>query len=192
MSANYPRLSVIERDSTHGHRESANGINHLLERVSILESWIVELVPSGYGAARLDIPEAFTLGAGWTTLPFDTQVLFPRGVSIDLGTDTFTLLVAGVWRYSVGFSLEGHNSSNGGRVTRLRVFNVTQGIGATEFVVGIGRNVEDTSASLTVIFDAPNNTDVYRVELGNGDDVTGGTLNASNVSLNYLDRLGNL
>jgi len=163
-------------------------------RINVLESLIVDLVPSAYGAVNELAPvPGFDLGAGWRTLPFDNESLTSaRGVTFDLANNTFQMDEIGVWRWSVGFSLEGHNSDNSGRATSIRFFNETTATPSGSFVIGIGRNVEDTSAGLGSMFEITDTSHVFRVEVGGGDVVTGGIIISAYAAFNYLSRLGSL
>jgi hypothetical protein len=149
---------------------------------------------SGYGAVsqEIDIPN-FDIGAGWVTLPFDTLTTpTQRGISFDLGAETFTFTAEGVWRFSGGFALQGHNNSQQARLTDMRLFNITQGTGTPGIPVPIARNAEDTTFIVTDLVTVPNETDVFRFELGGGDSITGGTLISTSIAFNFVDNLSSI
>jgi hypothetical protein len=199
---NYPRIPVRLKSWAEWLRRGAAAINYLLlhlgdteDRVSNLETVIVQLTVSGYGAVsqETDIPN-FDLGAGWVTLPFDTLTTpTQRGVSFDLGAETFTFTVEGVWRFSAGFAIEGHdNSPSSARLTNMRFFNITQATGSSGIPVPIARNIEDTTFIFTDLITVPNTTDVFRIELGGGDAVTGGTMIGTSLAVNFVDNLSSI
>ncbi len=173
---------------------TGQSILELSERVDLLESLIVQLVPAGYGGMNLLTPVPnFNLGAGYITVPFDNIVLAAqKGVTMDPSTDSFTPTVAGPWRFSVGLNLEGFSSSNQGRTTNLRFFNITDGVPALQtLVVGIGRNTEalDTTVAFIVDFVDLDINKAYRLEMGGGSTVTGGTL-TDRLAINFVGELG--
>jgi len=183
---------LSNRDASDQHPTTA--VTGLEGRLANLETLIVELTVSGYGSVSqdIDIPN-FDLGAGWVILPFDTlDTPTQRGISFDIGAETFTFTTNGVWRFSGGFSLEGHNNSQQSRLTHIRFFNITQGTGSNEIPVSIARNAEDTTFNFTNLINVPNDTDVFRIEIGNGDVVTGGTLIGTSIAVNFVDNLSSI
>ncbi len=168
-------------------------------RLDTVETLIIELTVSGYGGAIQDTDVALTIPTvTYNTLPVDTpQPLVQRGVSFNLGTEQFTFTQTGVWTAMIFFSLAGHNSSNGGRVFTMRLRNVTQGTFGDGVVIGVGRNVEDTFASVSYLFDITqanvDNGDSFLVEVGNADTaITGGTLVAGGIQVTLNSELGSL
>ncbi len=191
----FPRVAVYQPTQKESDRKHADGINYLLGRIDLLESLIVEMVISAYGSV---IQEAtisnFNIGAGWTTLPFDTLTTSPRGISFNTTNNTFQFENAGAWRISTGFNLSGHNSSNQGRTTNIRLWNVADSAEAGRISIGIGRNVEDTQINVSNIWNITedNLNEEYRFEVGGGSSVTGGDLTNHSIAANYLDRLSSL
>jgi len=175
-------------------RRELLGIRALEERVDLLEALIVELQPAGYAAASLGTGgEADTdIGAGWNPLDMiDTSTISPRGVEIfPSGDGTFRMTNDGIWQIALSLSFA-HNSSNGGRTTNIRMYNITQGFGPTGVPIGIGRNVEDTLATLSIMLDVTNTADHFRFEIGGGDSLTTVVWYALQVSFTRQGTLGN-
>jgi len=96
---------------------------------------------------------------------------------------TFTIDNTGIYILSLSGSFA-HNSSNGGRTTAIRLFNITTGspVGS-ELNIGIGRN--DTVIPATLMFELPlaNEDDVFRVDIGGGDSVTSVSFTSLTLSL---------
>ncbi len=130
----------------------------------------------GIGAAGMVNPTAGAdLGAGYNHLTlFDSELLPAKNVTIDLVNDQFSFDKAGLWELSWQLFFN-HNSSNSGRRTNLRLWDVTDNSQiAGDVPLGIGRNVEDsdTSSSFRFQLDASDVGHPIRLELGGGDVVT--------------------
>lgn len=169
-------------------------LNLAEERLNVLESVIVDLTVSGYGGGTQQANVAFGVTTGWTTIPLDTlRPADQRGVTVNLSNNSISVATESVWRLSYDFSIEGHNSSNSGRVTYIRMYNITDGIASPgEIVVGVGRNQEDTSNSGSFLFDvqpASVNKEIV-LQIGGGDAITGGDLIGASLQVNQISELG--
>lgn len=164
--------------------EAETWLQGLVDRVNLNESnleWMYNLFLDVFvivvkGGVRMTSPTPFAdLGVGWQTLDlFDEEIITPTGITMDLGTNTFTVNDASeiLFQISGAFS---HNSLNDGRETFVRLYNVTKGTGGNGIPLGTGRNVEITSlaasTAFTVVADgaqANSVGDVFRVEIGGG------------------------
>lgn len=167
----------VEGDIT--NQEDLNTIiTDLQQEVDTLrQNMIDNFVVAGYGGINLSTPDVGfpDLGDGWETLPADNAYFTaPRAVTQDVATDSLSILYPGVWIILIAVAFH-HNSSNSGRTTYLRLFDIDDGDApGKEYPLGIGRNVEDTSESVTfpVVIDEADAGHAFRVEIGGGDDVT--------------------
>lgn len=156
----------------------------------------LNLVPAGYGAAEQVVTiSPYEPGAGYITIPMDTPIIpQTRGMTLFLATNEFSFQAAGNWRLSVQLTISGHNSIGSARSTNIRFFNVTLGTPGDGYEVTIGRNTGDTTITVPTLVNIPENVldDVFRMEIGGGDNITGGDLTYVNFSINYIDRLADL
>jgi len=170
--------------------------DQLEARLDLLESTIIELVPSGYGGMSVDPPQSFDIVGAYTTVPFNTNnPLASRGLTINLTNDTVTFTTPGVWLFTFLFNIAGHNSSNGGRNYNIRIWNVTLGqVFGKSVQEGIGRNETYTVASFSVQVEVSqisvDDSHEYRIEVGGGDSATGGTLNLAIAQFSFVSELG--
>ena len=142
-----------------------------------IEAWTAaNFVVALYGnLTGPDNPGSF--GGAWTPITdySEQRIAVPRGITLDPVAGTFTIDYPGVYEVAVALTIEGHNSSNGGRVTNARFYDVTGGapLGAG-VAIGIGRNQEDTNATFVVPLELDENTDDHaiRLEIGDGDNVS--------------------
>ena len=126
-------------------------------------------VKAMYGQVRDNTPQAQTINAGWTPLlNYDTALPSPVGVTQNLAAGTLELLGPGVYSLNATFDIT-FTSSNAGRNTHMRLFNVTDGVAVIDFQVPIGRDVDGATAAVTGLFDAPTGNKVCRLEVGGGD-----------------------
>ena len=114
-----------------------------------------------------------SIGAAWTPVNwFTTETPTARGFTVDVPNGTVAPDNPGVYAVSVNVNIQGHNSSNGGRVTGLRLYDVTNGApvgGGAQ--IGIGRNQEDTFVGTTFLIEVATGGAV-RLEVGGYDSVT--------------------
>lgn len=112
-----------------------------------------------------------SIGALWEPLTFSMEAQPATAVHMTVDTVNGTVQphYSGAYAASVTVAFE-HNSSNNGRTTHMRLYNITQGVAGGSVVVGTGRNAEATSMSVSLVAVIENNNDVFRLELGGGDD----------------------
>jgi hypothetical protein len=158
-------------------------LNTLDDHVRLL---VENLVYAGYGGLRELGPTAFDVPALiYSTVPFSTvAVTTPKEVTQDPATNSLSVAKGGVWLLVVSGTLAGHDSSNQGRTFNLRLWNATESVGGSPIPIGVGRNVEDTNFSVTVLVELLDTDigDIYQLELGGVDAITGGEL----VGLNWM------
>jgi hypothetical protein len=168
-------------------------LREITRHIDAIEVVLPTLVIAGYGGMDLATPTAISLtGGGWVTVPFDAEEpAVPKGVTVNLGNETLTVDTAGLWRVNIGFNIEGHNEvASGGRTIFMRLYDVTAGTPGTSYPIGIGRNTADTDVNLGGLFQIAIAGNSIRLEIGGGDDVTGGTLVTANFQLNHVGELG--
>lgn len=141
-------------------------------------TWVPLLYP-GSGGMDMTAPELIgTIDSGWTILDqFDNNLFTPYGITTDPLGGTFTFEFLGLWQES--FSLFfAHNSSNSGRITYVRLWNVTAGAELARVPIGVGRNVEDTNSTFTILsrFSEADIGATLRWEIGGGDSFSAVTL----------------
>jgi len=197
VSSEYDKDSEITKDNTQPDSIWKKWLLSLFTNVETLNRIIVELVPAGYGGGRQIAPFAFTIPTvTYNPLRFDT--LSPsteRGVIFNTALNEIEFTEKGVWTLMVFFSLQGHNSDNGGRVFTIRAYNVTQSIAGNGVVVGVGRNVQDTFVSISYLIEITqaniDNNDNFRVEIGNADTaIINGTIVAAGIQTTHASELG--
>lgn len=128
-----------------------------------------------YGSVRMSAPQTGpNIGGGWQPLDRMDQVAVTSRLCETTPPGTFSVDYPGVYNLQTEVGFE-HNSSNGGRFTILRLFNVTAGAATSlQTSIGIGRNVEVTQWTGNLLFEA----DAYvasqtlRWEIGGGDSLT--------------------
>ena len=129
----------------------------------------------GRGAMEMSTPTAGAdIGIGWNVLDyFDAVSLQPYGVTLDTTNGLWRLDFTGLWQQVIALQFS-HNNSNSGRTTNLRIWNVTEASEVGRVAIGVARNVEDTMANLTALFDITSVqvNDVLRLEIGGGDTIT--------------------
>lgn len=160
----------------------------------------LEVVASLYGWAEQETDIPFDIPAlSYVTLPLELQFpvspLAPRGVTFDLGNDTFAVDLPGPWLLGTDFNIEGHDSSNQARTFFGRVYDVTADSPLSAGVtIGIGRNTEDTyiNSVFPIQITPGKEGNALRVELGGGSAVLGGDLINGGVWLMYMGELGSL
>jgi len=168
-------------------------LREITRHIDAIEGTLPNLTLAGYGGMDLTTPTAISLtGGAWVTLPFDTESpVVSKGITVNLSTETLVVDRAGIWRLNVGFNIEGHNEvPSSGRTIFMRLFDVTAGTPGASFPIGIGRNTADTNAYICVLTAIAIAGNSIRVEIGGGDDVTGGSLVAASFQLNHVGELG--
>ena len=113
------------------------------------------------------------IGAGWQDLNmYNTlSVATPRHVVVDLVNDTLSVDSEGVYQLSVAMSFN-HNSSNGGRITRVRLYDDNAGIPlGGGFQIGTGRSAESTSVGVSILFEVTAAMVDHKlaIQIGGGD-----------------------
>lgn len=144
---------------------------------------------SAYGAMEYDgVVVGFPdLGAGWQNIDIfnSLPVATPRHVTVNLGGSTVAVDTPGVFAITITISIN-HNSSNSGRTTRVRLFDVTDGQPLGDgYVIGTGRNAEATTASATILAELgvdDVNHDLI-VQIGGGAIYTSVEFNAATFSI---------
>jgi len=130
------------------------------------------LVFAAYGGIRLVTPTALPdIGAGWTTLLFDTAALtVPKNVVQDFANNGLSFNSVGVYSVNVSFTLT-HDENNASREIEARIYNVTSAIAGITTVIGISRNQPATNYAVQSLFEIPADHvgDLFVVEVGNGD-----------------------
>jgi len=197
VSSEYDADSETTKDNIQPDSIWKKWLLSLFTNVETLNRVIIELVPAGYGGGRQIANVALDIPSGsFNTLPFDTlSPATQRGVTFDTASNTLSFSTAGVWTVMINMSIQNHNSNNGGRVFTVRPFNITQAITGDGFVVGVGRNVQDTFVSISFLAEISqanvDNNDSFRIEVGNADTaITGGTLVASGIQTTHSSELG--
>ena len=124
------------------------------------------------------------LGAGWNVLNyFDTVSFAAYGAAVDPVAGTWDHDFLGLWSENLFFNFY-HDSSNQGRITYLRLWNVTNSVELGRSAIGIGRNQEATTFNYTGYFEigATELNAVLRWEIGGGDVVAVDVWNNLNFS----------
>lgn len=144
----------------------------------LLESVAVQVFAfAAYGAMHNAAPVLIgDLDIGWDTVPYDTlSVATPRGVVFSLANNTFQIVNDGVYFIGVSGAIA-HNELNAGRVTFMRLFNVTTATpDPVTYRMATGRNSDGTPIAwfaLTEVTEAEKGNE-YRLEIGGGDSYSG-------------------
>lgn len=146
-------------------------------RLTNVEEVLQNFVAVGYGGVNQPNPGVVRpdLGAGWQTVSSMTEAVLatPRYVTQSTGNSSLYLLRPGVWQISLFFTFD-HNTSNSGRVMNVRIRNASDNEGSQAIAVGVGRNVEVTTFSLTTLFEIGEDVvgDQMRLQVGAGDTIT--------------------
>ena len=156
---------------------------------------------AGYFGGTLNTPIANfdILAGGYELLPFDTifptAPYSPEGGVVDPGVNkAFYVTAPGIWQLSMSFDLQGHDSSNSGRTIFVEFYNVQSSSVVGRVAIGIGRDQQDTFFSYTGLIQI-NEADLYQwieIQVGGGNEVTGGTLVVSQFFFTYQSELGPL
>jgi len=146
---------------------------------------------AGYGGIRLATPTAASIGAGWTTVPFDTTVLTtPRHVTQDFAVNALRFDTEGVANISAALTIT-HNSSNSNwdRKFDIRLLNVDTGVPGMSFTVHTARRLTGTYFSATLLTDITVGeiNDRFVLQIGNSPDTYSSVVVDSAVlSANYV------
>ena len=148
----------------------------------------IAISPWGIGEMTLDAPDTGfpNLGGGWVTVTYDSSD-YDQNTVLTPATGEFQVASEGVWELQFTFAML-HNSTQSGRVTTVRIYDITNGIGGGGLNVGIGRNQEATQSTASIWFtaDGTNIGNTYRIELGGGDSVTVDEMTAARLALKKL------
>ena len=148
------------------------------------------LVFAAYGGIVLKTPTALPdIGAGWTTLLFDTpRLTTPRHVIQDFANNGIRFDHEGIYSINIAFTIS-HNENNSSRTIEVRLFNVTDGISGESTVIGISRNQPVTNFAAQMLADIGSTDigDLVVVQVGNGDTLlnvvdVAASFNATSVS----------
>ncbi len=146
---------------------------------------LAAFVGIGYGGMFSNAQRAApNLGGGWQIIEFDTlSVAVPAGVTLDLVNNQFSIDREGVFVLFLGFTFE-HNSSNSGRLTNVRLFNVTDNTEINRIILATGRNAEASSFQQQVLVEIGpvSVSDQLRFEIGNGDTYSSVQWDQTNMS----------
>lgn len=189
----YIVVSVINSIIVIGNDSFQQG---LLDRLDLIEQIVPELQPAGHGSMSMtDGPQGGAdLGAGWQTLDqMDQIVVSERGVNLFVDTGEASFKWVGNWEMVFQVDLS-HNSSNGGRTTNIRLFNVPDTTPGQSVPLGIGRNVTDSHFTAILGFEvvSADLEENFRFEIGGGDTITDVVYNTVSLQCYYHDRLGTL
>ena len=149
--------------------------------------WQALVGPMGRGEMGITAanPRA-DLGVAWQDIDvYDSSSLSAVGCTLTLATGHVSFSYPGLWQLSFALSLS-HNSLNTGRTTSVRMFNVTtqQQIG-NPFLIGIGRNVEQSSITMPLLLpiSIASIGDDISFQIGNGSTITSVEFTSQSLSL---------
>lgn len=154
--------------------ELSDYLTRMLTQIRISLSQIITKVVIAYGGLRLSAPTAFNdLSAAWQKLTVFDEVVFetPIRVQQNLADDTLTFNKAGIFTVTVNMSMS-HDEAQAGRVTYIRVYSQTLGVGSSEIYVATGRNTIGTNmfiSSLVLVVKPEHVGHTFEVQIGNGD-----------------------
>ena len=192
-------VEVVTAYNTAQEAVGANVYIHLKEEAKtnrLLVDW-EECVPAiGYGSMNLGTPGASfpNLGAAYQDITvFDTVGDGPVGATVNTTTGQFSFLEQGIWQLSISVSFE-HNSTNNGRTTNVRLWNVTKGAASNSFIIGTGRNAEASNASisLSVVVQNPSTRetgDLFVWQIGGGDTYSSVSFQSASHSMTLVQSL---
>ena len=169
----------------------AAALDDLSERIDKVWADSVALfTAAAYGGIVLKTPTALPdIGAGWTTLLFDTpRLTTPRHVIQDFANNGIRFDHEGIYSINIAFTIS-HNENNSSRTIEVRLFNVTDGISGESTVIGISRNQPVTNFAAQMLADIGSTDigDLVVVQVGNGDTLlnvvdVAASFNATSVS----------
>ena len=115
-------------------------------------------------------PPGADLGAGWDTADITFDAAISKYFAYDSVANTFRYLLPGIYQIILTGTFE-HDSSNQGRLTNVRFYNVTDAVALPAEVIATGRNVEATSFTVAALFtvDSSSWNKDFRIEFGGGD-----------------------
>lgn len=150
----------------------------VIQQVGNPVDWVATNGTHGRGSMLLATPTttpgSIPTGDNWVTVPFDTELYQPFGITFDLVNDTFDLDYNGLWDFNLLLSFS-HNESNQGRQFTVRLYNATDSVGADGITVFIARNQPGTTVSIA--FDFPVTdlqfADTFRFEVGDASSAIG-------------------
>ena len=128
------------------------------------------------------------LGASFLPLDLMDQVAVQPRLMDVRAPGEFSVDYPGVYNLQTEVGFE-HDSSNGGRFTQLRLFNVTDGVPIPVTTsIGVGRNVEVTQWTGNLLFEADASAaqKYFRWEIGGGDTVSSIEWLTQSLSVNQL------
>ena len=171
-------LSYVEPPSTPGG-DPVFEVGDVLEVSEVdpdtgIATWCPTSGPfKGYGSVSQTIaPFAATLGAGYTVLLSDQSDLnTPVAVIQDAVNNGLIFEQAGVWSITSTFTI-GHDSANDGRTFNVEIYNSTDAVSSNGTTVGVGRNVEYTNYSASMLVDVPESAvgDLFQIRIGGTAD----------------------
>lgn len=145
-------------------------------KIDALQQWVAaNFVVALY--ASMDDPDTGigSIGADWETITtYESNAVPPRGIATDLAAGTMVFTFPGIYELGIYLNMQGHNSSNSGRTSQMRLFNLDDNMPGDGLAYGIGRNQEDTLVSANALFEI-DETEInkrYALQIGGGDSVT--------------------
>ena len=162
--------SIIQRDWYRWFRSTDRTVNSMAQN----------FVFAAYGIETYTGPFP-DLGATYQTLDFYTIPVPPRGITFDLTANTISVDYPGVYNFAFSGALV-HVKDNLLETTNIRAYNVTQTAAGIPFPISLAAQSTVTNISRTILVEL-DPADVYRLEIGGGDVVTGVSWSGLNVSI---------
>ncbi len=161
---------------THGNKD----VLGLIDDQQRQEDWVsANFVYAGYGSIGLSAPAALpNLGAGWETIPFDTERITPRNVTYDVVNNSLTPAITGMWQLSLYVTLT-FAEAQGGRSLDYRLYNVDADIAVRSVAAYVARNTEGYTYAVSTLFNVEPPAIGQTLEL----QVSGGTDTFTGVSV---------
>ena len=134
--------------------------------VGVLADWEPLIFP-GSGSVAQSVDQVIGTLSAFVPLAFDTEKVAGYGCTFDLVNDQYNINFAGVWQETLSLFIA-HDNSNQSRSVKVRIWSVTDSVELGSVNIGIGRNVENSSATVNLMkrFDAASVDDVLRWEIG--------------------------
>ena len=139
----------------HGGQWVCNIDNTGVEPTVALLTTTQEWFPLVYtGSANVNQVADQTIGtigtADWVTLNIDNEQMAPVGVTVDLVGNQYAIDFRGVWQQAGSLFFQ-HDNAQGSRNIQLRLWDPIGLVSYGSVTIGIGRNVTDTNAAVTML-----------------------------------------